>query len=149
MEQKNQKNHKSIFFSNSRIIHFLMKNGKKSKAEFLFRKALDIVQNPHLFQIAIQNVQPIFEIQRVRISGVTREVPCLVPFQRQEGLALRWILQATRERKRKNSSLSFQECLATEILEASKSQGIARQKRDQLHKTAEANRAFAHLMIPR
>lgn len=149
MEQKKQKNHHNILGRNSRIVHFLMKNGKKSKAEFLFRKTANILQNSAIFQIALQNVQPIFEIQRVRISGATREVPSLVPFHRQQGLALRWILQAARERKRKNPSLSFEYCLATEILDASKSQGIARQKRDQLHKTAEANRAFAHYLISR
>lgn len=151
MEQKNLKKHKSVSFysMNSRIIQFLIRDGKKSKAENFFRKFLKILNNFSLLEKALQNLQPLFEIKRVRIAGATREVPCLVPISRQQSLAIRWILEAAHERKRKNPSLAFENCLAAEILDASKSQGIARQKRDQLHKTAEANRAFAHFMISR
>jgi small subunit ribosomal protein S7 len=151
MEQKNQKKHSmnSFYSLNPRIIRFLMKDGKKSKAQYIFRKTLEILQNSSVSKIALQNIQPIFEIKRVRVAGATREVPCLVPLARQEGLALRWLVSAAQERKRKNPSLFFEECLATEILEASKGVGIARQKRDQLHKTAEANRAFVHYLLPR
>ena len=151
MEQKNQKKHNMNSFSslNPRIIQFLMKDGKKSKAQSIFRKTLEILQNSSVSTLALQNIQPIFEIKRVRVAGATREVPCLVPLARQEGLALRWLIDASNERKRKNPTLFFEQCLATEIEEASKGVGIARQKRDQLHKTAEANRAFVHYLLPR
>jgi small subunit ribosomal protein S7 len=151
MEQKNQKKHNMNSFSslNPRIIQFLMKDGKKSKAQSIFRKTLEILQNSSVSTLALQNIQPIFEIKRVRVAGATREVPCLVPLARQEGLALRWLIDAANERKRKNPTLFFEQCLATEIEEASKGVGIARQKRDQLHKTAEANRAFVHYLLPR
>ena len=151
MEQKNQKKHNMNSFSslNPRIIQFLMKDGKKSKAQSIFRKTLEILQNSSVSTLALQNIQPIFEIKRVRVAGATRDVPCLVPLARQEGLALRWLIDAANERKRKNPTLFFEQCLATEIEEASKGVGIARQKRDQLHKTAEANRAFVHYLLPR
>lgn len=151
MEQKNQKKHNMNSFSslNPRIIQFLMKDGKKSKAQSIFRKTLEILKNSSVSTLALQNIQPIFEIKRVRVAGATREVPCLVPLARQEGLALRWLIDAANERKRKNPTLFFEQCLATEIEEASKGVGIARQKRDQLHKTAEANRAFVHYLLPR
>lgn len=173
MEQKNQKKHNmnSFYSLDPRIIRFIMKDGKKSKAQYIFRKTLEILQNssgggngqrsadpakppgaktvaPHL-EVALANIQPIFEIKRIRVAGATREVPCLVPSARQKGLALRWLVNAAQERKRKNPSLLFEECLATEIGEASRGVGIARQKRDQLHKTAEANRAFVHYLLPR
>lgn len=151
MELKNQRKHNmnSFYSVNPRIINFLMKDGKKSKAQYIFRKTLGILQNSSILKIALQNIQPIFEIKRVRVAGATREVPCLVPLARQQGLALRWLIEAAQERKRKNPNLLIEESLATEILEASKAVGIARQKRDQLHKTAEANRAFAHYLLPR
>jgi small subunit ribosomal protein S7 len=97
-----------------------------------------------LFLKSIENVKPIFEVKKVRVAGNTLLVPALVPFQRQENKALRWIIEGAKERKLKNSALLFEECLAIEIIEASEHQGYARQKRDELHKIAEANRAFSH-----
>lgn len=97
-----------------------------------------------LFLKSIENVKPIFEVKKVRVAGNTLLVPALIPFQRQENKALRWIIEGAKERKGKNSKLLFEECLAIEIIEASEHQGYAKQKRDELHKIAEANRAFSH-----
>ena len=97
-----------------------------------------------LFLQSIENVKPLFEVKRIRIAGTTQQVPSLVPFERQESLAIRWIIQGAKERKRKTVKLHFEECLALEILEAFKKQGSARHKRDDLHKIAEANRAYSH-----
>lgn len=144
MVLKNQKKHNM----NLRIVHFLMKDGKKMKAQSILRKTFEVLKKSETsFQTAVENLKPFFEIKRIRVAGATREVPCLVPPQRQEGLALRWLLEAAKQRKRKNSKLPFENCLAEEILEASKGVGIARQKRDQLHRTAEANRAFVHYLF--
>lgn len=97
-----------------------------------------------LFLKSIENVKPIFEVKKVRVAGNTLLVPALVAFHRQENKALRWIIEGAKERKAKNSKLLFEECLAIEIIEASEHQGYAKQKRDELHKIAEANRAFSH-----
>ena len=97
-----------------------------------------------LFLQSIENVKPLFEVKRIRIAGTTQQVPSLVPFERQESLAIRWIIQGAKERKRKIVKLDFEECLALEIIEAFKKQGSARHKRDDLHKIAEANRAYSH-----
>lgn len=97
-----------------------------------------------IFLQSIENVKPIFEVRKVRIAGNTLLVPALIPFQRQENKALRWIIEGAKERKRKNSKSVFEDCLATEIIEAWEHHGYAKQKRDELHKIAEANRAFSH-----
>lgn len=119
----------------------------------LFQKSSFHSENPKspslgrvtsLFLQSIENVKPLFEVKRIRIAGTTQQVPSLVPFERQESLAIRWIIQGAKERKRKTVKLDFEECLALEILEAFKKQGSARHKRDDLHKIAEANRAYSH-----
>ena len=97
-----------------------------------------------IFQQSIENVKPVFEVRKVRIAGNTLLVPALISFQRQENKALRWIIEGAKERKKKSSKLLFEECLALEIIEASEQQGYAKHKRDELHKIAEANRAFSH-----
>ena len=93
-----------------------------------------------LFQ-AIENIKPSVEVRKVRKGGITYQVPALIPKQRQETLAIRWIIDAAKNRK-KNSKMSFAECLALELTEASKKLGKPRQKRDELHKLAESNRAY-------
>lgn len=104
----------------------------------------DIAKAHSLFQQSIENVKPVFEVRKVRIAGNTLLVPALISFQRQENKALRWIIEGAKERKKKASKLLFEECLAIEIIEASQQQGYAKHKRDELHKIAEANRAFSH-----
>ena len=97
-----------------------------------------------VFIQSINNIKPIFEVKRIRIGGSTYQVPSLVSFHRQESLAIRWIIQAARDRKKKNPKINFEDCLALEILEAFKKQGNAHNKRDDLHKIAEANRAYSY-----
>ena len=90
---------------------------------------------------AIKNIKPNVEVRKVRKGGRIYQVPSLIPKKRQEALAIRWIIDAAKTRK-KNSKISFAECLAIEFIEASKNQGKPRQKRDELHKLAELNRAY-------
>lgn len=90
---------------------------------------------------AIENIKPSVEVRKVRKGGITYQVPALIPKKRQETLAIRWIIDAAKNRK-KNSKASFAECLALELTEASKKLGKPRQKRDELHKLAESNRAY-------
>lgn len=90
---------------------------------------------------AIENIKPSVEVRKVRKGGITYQVPALISKQRQETLAIRWIIDAAKNRK-KNSKMSFAECLALELTEASKKLGKPRQKRDELHKLAESNRAY-------
>lgn len=96
------------------------------------------------FSKSLDNIKPVFEVKKVRVAGSTRQVPSLVSLRRQESLAIRWVVQAAKERKKKNATLRFEECFAFEIIEAYKKQGVVRQKRNDLHKLAEANRTFSH-----
>jgi small subunit ribosomal protein S7 len=97
-----------------------------------------------LFDQCINNVKPLFEVKKVRVAGTTYQVPSLIESNRQEHLAMKWLVQSAFERKKKNPSQKFENCLAFELYEASQKQGQARNKRNQLHKLAEANRAFSH-----
>lgn len=90
---------------------------------------------------AIDNVKPSLEVRKVRIAGTTYLVPAIIPKTRQQTLAIKWIIEAARKKKRK-TNLPFSECLASEAIDAFFKQGQARQKRDDLHKLAEANRAY-------
>ena len=98
----------------------------------------------HIFDEAILNIQPLFEVKKVRIAGTTYQVPALISQKRQENKAMNWLIESTLERKKKGTSQSFEYCLAFEIYEAFLKQGHARQKRNELHKLAESNRAFSH-----
>lgn len=131
--QTNKQSLKQISSAPFEALSILKNNQKES-----LKKAQNI------FQQSINNVKPFFEVRKVRIAGKTLMVPALIRIERQENIALRWILEGAKERKKKNSKLSFGESLAIEILEASNNQGYAKQKRDELHKIAEANRAFSH-----
>ena len=97
-----------------------------------------------LFYAAIINCQPLFEVKKVRIAGTTYQVPSLMSQNRQENRAINWLIESTFSRKKKTPSQNFDYCLALEIYDAFLKQGYARQKRNDLHKLAESNRAFAH-----
>jgi small subunit ribosomal protein S7 len=97
-----------------------------------------------LIEQAISSVKPFVEVKKVRVAGSTYQVPAILKKHRQENYAMKWILQSALERSKKNRSQSFEYCLAFEIYEASKKQGQARMKRNELHKLAESHRAFAH-----
>jgi small subunit ribosomal protein S7 len=97
-----------------------------------------------LVEQAVSHVKPFVEVKKVRVAGTTYQVPAILEKDRQENFALKWILQSAFERNKKNPSQGLEYSLALEIYEASKKQGQARLKRNELHKLAESQRAFAH-----
>jgi small subunit ribosomal protein S7 len=131
----------------SKFINCLMYSGKKSTAQRVFYGALDIVAKKakdakplEVFEAAINNVKPNVETRSRRVGGQNYQVPMAVPRKRQQSLAFRWIIEAAREK----SGKPMTERLAEEILAASRREGTAIQTRENVHKMAEANRAFAH-----
>jgi small subunit ribosomal protein S7 len=130
----------------SRLINKLDHQGKKSTAERVMYDALDIVGDRtkenalEVFTRAIENVRPLLEVKARRVGGATYQVPIEVAPNRSTTLAMRWMLDAARAK----SGKPLAERLAEEILAANKKEGIAFKKREDTHKMAEANRAFAH-----
>jgi small subunit ribosomal protein S7 len=130
----------------SRLINKLDHTGKKSTAERIMYDAMNIVaertkQNAlDVFTQAIENVRPLLEVKARRVGGATYQVPIEVAATRSTTLAMRWMLDAARAK----SGKPLAERLAEEILAAMKKEGIAFKKREDTHKMAEANRAFAH-----
>ena len=129
-----------------RFINRILQKGKKATAQRIVYGAFDIIkertnQDPvTIFKKAIKNVSPLVKVKARRIGGSTYQVPIEVgPFEG-ESLGSRWLITAARKR----SGKSMLEKLATEILDASNGQGIAVKKREDTHKMAEANKAFAH-----
>jgi small subunit ribosomal protein S7 len=123
-----------------RFVNLLMTSGNKSKSRAILYKVL--LTLPVSVTNAVENVKPILEVRKVRVGGKTYEVPALLKAQRQETMAIRWIVQsAIKERKRHNT---IARCILTEIVNASQKKGQARKKRDDLHRKAEDNRAFLH-----
>jgi small subunit ribosomal protein S7 len=120
--------------------------GKKSTAQTVFYGAMDIMQEKEgkeplaILQQAVTNATPLLEVRPRRVGGANYQVPVEVRKGRDVALALRWIIKASRER----SGKSMAEKLSSELLDASKGQGAAVKKREETHKMAEANRAFAH-----
>jgi small subunit ribosomal protein S7 len=130
----------------SRLINHVMRKGKKSLAEKIVYKALDIVKKKTredpvvVFKRAVENSRPLLEVRPRRVGGATYQVPMEVSPRRGETLAIRWIVQAARSKEGK----AMYERLADEILASAKGEGDAVRQRENLHKMAEANRAFAH-----
>lgn len=131
----------------SKFINCVMKQGKKSTAQRIVYDALDIVakrvpgEDPvKVFQTALNNVKPMVEVRSRRVGGATYQVPVDVASKRQQSLAIRWILDTSRKKKGKAMS----ERLAEELILASRREGGAYLTRENLHKMAEANKAFAH-----
>ncbi|ACM05807.1 MULTISPECIES: 30S ribosomal protein S7 [Thermomicrobium] len=129
-----------------RFINKVMKRGKKSLAERIVYSALDIVaqrtgQHPlEVFQRAIHNASPLLEVKPRRVGGATYQVPVQVEPHRRVSLAMRWLIQSARNR----SGYKFVDKLAAEIIDAANNTGATIKKRDDTHRMAEANRAFAH-----
>jgi len=98
----------------------------------------------NIFNDAITNIKPLFEVKKVRVAGTTYQVPALIPQKRQESKAINWVIESSRLRKKKETLKTFQDCLAQELYEAYMKQGACRQKRTEAHKIAETNRAFSH-----
>ena len=142
-------------FAFQKFVSCLMKDGKKQKAFFLASTALDkafkklsvqskevnLVSSMNFIVEAVENVRPSVEVRSKKIAGVSRDIPSLVPPKRGQGIAIRWILDSARGRK-KTSSRTFVDNLADELIDAYLKRGIPRQKRDLLHKAASTNRAF-------
>ena len=131
----------------AQFINYLMKQGKKSKAEKIFYGSLDIISeqlktdNPvDVFKKALSNVSPILEVKSKRIGGATYQVPMEVSDSRKRSLAMRWILGFSRGRKGKTMANR----LAAELIAASNNEGSSIKKKEDTHKMAEANKAFAH-----
>jgi small subunit ribosomal protein S7 len=131
----------------AKFMNYVMERGKKNTARTIVYDALEEikeklkVKNPiEVFDLALQNVGPIMEVRSRRIGGATYQVPRELRPERRLALAMRWIVLAARSKK----GAPMREKLATEIINASKNEGEAIKKRDNTHKMAEANRAFAH-----
>jgi len=131
----------------SKFINCIMSRGKKSVAERIFYDAMDIIAQKvkdveplKVFEQAVDNVRPTVEVRSRRVGGANYQVPVEVPRHRATALAIRWILQAARARKGKPMHVR----LAAELLDAYNRTGAAFTQRENVHKMAEANKAFAH-----
>lgn len=131
----------------SKFINSIMETGKKSTAERILYNALNAVQEKvsgteplELFEKAIENVKPEIEVRAKRVGGATYQVPTPVSPKRRLSLAMRWILDAARKRKGQPMYLR----LAAELIAAYNREGSAMATRENIHKMAEANKAFAH-----
>lgn len=130
----------------TQFMNNLMRKGKKSTAERIFYQAIDQVQKKtgqpgmDLFQKALNNVKPILEVKSRRVGGATYQVPVEVRYGRQTALAIRWLINFARER----SGKTMADKLASELIAASKNEGGAIKKKEDTHRMAEANKAFAH-----
>jgi len=130
----------------TRFINCLMLAGKKSTAERLFYGAMDVIEKKTgqdgltVLKSAMNNVKPVLEVKSRRVGGATYQVPVEVRQDRRTALALRWLIQYSRSRP----DHTMADRLAAEITAASKNEGGAVKKREDTHKMAEANKAFAH-----
>ena len=130
----------------TKFINFIMYDGKRSVAEKIIYTALEKIkektkQDPiKVFNDAISNVRPNLEVRSRRVGGATYQVPVEVKSKRSQTLALRWILEASRKRKNKTMS----DKLFYELVDASQGNGSSIKKREDTHKMAESNKAFAH-----
>lgn len=137
------KHHDSVV---TKFVNMMMQDGRKGVAEKILYGAMDLIgqrsgQNSlEIFKQALENVKPIVEVRSRRVGGATYQVPVEVRQTRRNSLAMRWIVQASRQRPEKG----MREKLAGELFEASQSRGGAVKKRDDTHRMAEANKAFAH-----
>jgi small subunit ribosomal protein S7 len=130
----------------TKFINGLMHEGKRSVAERIFYKAIDMAEQKsgkkgmEVFEKAMEHVRPVVEVKSRRVGGANYQVPVEVRSERQQALAIRWLVGYSRERSEKTMA----ERLAAEILAAFNKEGNAIKKREDTHKMAEANKAFAH-----
>jgi small subunit ribosomal protein S7 len=130
----------------TKFVNSMMSSGKKSTAENIFYRSLDLVQSRAkedpvgIFRRALDNLRPNVEVRSRRVGGATYQVPVEVRPVRRTSLAMRWLVQYARARTEK----SMPERLAAEILDAANGRGAAMKKKDDTHRMAEANKAFAH-----
>lgn len=130
----------------AKFINQVMYEGKKGKAQTIVYKAFDLVKEKtkkeplEIFEKALENVKPVLEVKSRRVGGANYQVPMEVRPERSETLGRRWIIQSARERNEK----TMYERLAHEIIDAANGTGAAVKKREDVHRMAEANKAFAH-----
>ena len=133
----------------AKFMNVVMKDGKKSAAEHIIYGAIDRIaektgkQGPEAIEVlsaALDNVKPVVEVKSRRVGGATYQVPVEVRATRRQTLAMRWVIEAARARSEK----SMAHRLAHELLDASENRGAAVRKREDTHRMAEANKAFAH-----
>ena len=130
----------------TKFMNVMMYDGKKSVAEGILHSAFDAIQKKvgkpglEVFETALENVRPAVEVRSRRIGGATYQVPCEVRFDRAQALAMRWII--TMARKRGETTMADR--LSGELLDAYNGRGASIKKREDTHKMAEANKAFAH-----
>ena len=138
-----------LFFK--RLVNLLMTEGKKTRAhrlildtlEELVKGGIAVSQSKHVLQQAIQNIQPSFHLRGVRKRGRTQEVPAILPIHRQQSMAVRWLLEGARAKKKRAPSQAFSIHLAKEIMKALKKEAVGVRKRQELHRKVEANRGSA------
>jgi small subunit ribosomal protein S7 len=130
----------------AKFVNTVMNRGKKSTAEAILYRSLDIVtaktkeDSLGVFKRALENARPTVEVRSRRVGGATYQVPVEVRPQRRLSLSMRWLIQAARDRSEK----SMEEKLAAELIDAANNRGTAIKKKEDTHRMAEANRAFAH-----
>ena len=130
----------------TRFVNNLMRDGKKSIARKIVYQAFEIIEERtgetgvEVFRSALQNSTPVVEVKSRRVGGATYQVPVEVRQERGTALGMRWLIKAARSRNDKSMSLR----LSRELVDASKNEGGAVRKKDETHRMAEANKAFAH-----
>ena len=130
----------------SRFINYVMKDGKKTVAQRVVYAALDAVSQEtkreplEIFSQALENSKPLLEVKPRRVGGATYQVPIEVRPERSEALAMRWLITSARAR----GNVAMARKLAQELMDAARSEGAAVKRKDDLHRMAEANRAFVH-----
>lgn len=130
----------------TKFINKMMLDGKKSIVEKIMYAALNKIEEKtsekgiEVFQKALENVKPLVEVRSRRVGGATYQVPVEVRVERQQSLSIRWILESTRKRNER----TMIDRLANELIDAANEKGSAFKKKEDVHKMAEANKAFAH-----
>jgi small subunit ribosomal protein S7 len=130
----------------AKFVNNIMHRGKKSTAEHIFYGAMDVIEQRtkddplKTFKKALDNVKPVLEVKARRVGGATYQVPVEIRPQRRAALGMRWLIVYSRDRGEK----TMMERLAAEIVDAANNRGAAIKKREDTHKMAEANKAFAH-----
>ncbi|MEX0660949.1 MAG: 30S ribosomal protein S7 [Balneolaceae bacterium] len=130
----------------TRFVNSLMRDGKKGVARKILYQAFEVIEEKtgeapiEIFRSAMTNVTPVVEVKSRRVGGATYQVPIEVSSTRGTALSMRWIINASRQRNDKSMSLR----LSRELMDAAKNEGGAVRKKDETHRMAEANKAFAH-----
>lgn len=130
----------------AKFINHVMTSGKKSVAEKIVYGAMDIVNQKlkkdplEIFELSLEKIQPMVEVKSRRVGGATYQVPVEVRASRQQALSMRWLVEYSRKRGEKSMAAR----LAAEMMEAAEGRGAAVKKREDVHRMAEANKAFSH-----